>query len=118
MHNVPSAWNQGYKKTIVVVRSHYFFPGMKKEVANYISRCLECQNVKEEKRHPVGLVQPLSISEWKWEVVKIDFITNLPRTMKHHDSIMVVEDKLTKCAHFIIVKTTHKETNIAKIYMK
>jgi hypothetical protein len=31
---------------------------------------------------------------------------------------MVVVDKLTKAAHFIPVKTTHKETNIAEIYMK
>jgi len=31
---------------------------------------------------------------------------------------MVVMDKLTKAAHFIIVKTTHKETHIAEIYMK
>jgi transposase InsO family protein len=38
--------------------------------------------------------------------------------MKQHDSIMVVVDKLTKGAHFIPVKTTHKETNIADIYMK
>jgi hypothetical protein len=31
---------------------------------------------------------------------------------------MVVVDKLTKAAHFIPVKVTHKETNIAEIYMK
>jgi hypothetical protein len=31
---------------------------------------------------------------------------------------MVVVDKLTKEAHFIPVKTTHKETNITEIYMK
>jgi hypothetical protein len=31
---------------------------------------------------------------------------------------MVVVDKITKNAHFIMVKMTHKETNIAYIYMK
>jgi hypothetical protein len=55
---------------------------------------------------------------WKWEVVTIDFITKLPKTMKQHDSIMVVVDKLTKETHFIPMKTTHKETNIVEIYMK
>jgi len=49
----------------------------------------------------------------KWEVVTIDFIKKLPKTMKQHDSIMVVVDKLTKAAHFIPMKTTHKVTNIA-----
>ena len=38
--------------------------------------------------------------------------------MKQHDSIMVVVGKLTKAMHFIPIKTTHKETNIADIYMK
>jgi len=42
----------------------------------------------------------------------------MPRTMKKHDSIMVVVDKLTKGIHFIPVKNTHKETNIVDIYMK
>jgi hypothetical protein len=63
------------------------------------------------------LLQPFTIPEWKWEVVTIDFITKLPRIVKQHDSITVV-DKLTKETHFILVKTTHKETNIAYIYMK
>jgi hypothetical protein len=51
--------------------------------------------------------------EWKWEVVIVDFITKLVRTTKHHDSIMVMVDKLTKAMHFIPVKTTHKTKNIA-----
>jgi hypothetical protein len=118
MHNVPYVGHPGYQKTIAVVRSQYFWPGMKKEVANYIARCLECQKVKTEHRHPAGLLQPFPIPEWKWEVVTVDFITKLPRTVKQHDSIMVVVDKLTKETHFIPVKTTHKETNIAEIYMK
>jgi hypothetical protein len=60
----------------------------------------------------------LPILEWKWEVVTIDFITNLPRTMKQHDSIMLVVEKFTKESHFIHVKKTHKEENIVEIYMK
>jgi hypothetical protein len=63
-------------------------------------------------------LQPLPIPKWKWEVVTVDFITNLPITMKKRHSIMAVVDILTKATHFIPMKTTHKETNIANIYMK
>jgi hypothetical protein len=91
---------------------------MKKEVSNYIARCLECQKVKTKHRHPAGLLQPLPILEWKWEVVTVDFIRKFPRTVKQHDSIMVVVDKLTNVVHFIPVKITHKEENIVEIYMK
>jgi hypothetical protein len=64
------------------------------------------------------LLQPLPIPEWKWEVVTMYFITGLPRTGKIHDSIMVVVDNLTKFAHFIPLKTTHKETDVVDIFMK
>ena len=51
-------------------------------------------------------------------MVTIDFITKFPRTSRKHDSIMVMVDKLTKETHFVPIKSTHKEANIAKIYMK
>ena len=51
-------------------------------------------------------------------MVTIDFITKLPRSNRKHDSIMVVVDKLTKAAHFVPVKSTHKAANIAEIYMR
>jgi hypothetical protein len=79
---------------------------------------LECQKVKDEHKQPVGLLQPLPILEWKWEVVTMDFITKLPRIRKQHDSIMVVVDKLTKVSHFISMKLTHKSINVFDIYMR
>jgi hypothetical protein len=118
MHNVPYAGHPGYQKIVATVKSHYFWPGMKKEIIEYITRCMECQKVKVEHKHPTRLLQPLPIPEWKWEVVTIDIITGLPRIGKHHDSIMVVVDKLTKAAHFIPLKTTHKAANVVDIYMR
>ena len=85
---------------------------MKNDVVEYIAI------VKVEHQHPAGLLQPLPIPEWKWDVVTMDFITKLPKMILQNDAIMVVVDKLTKAAHFIPVKTTHKATNIASIYMK
>ena len=118
MHNVPYAGNPRYQKTMAVIKSHYFWPGMKREIIEYIARYMECQKVKAENRHPAGLLQPLPIPEWKWEVVTMDFITGLPRTCKLHDSIMVVVDKLTKSAHFIPLKTTHKAADVVDIFIK
>jgi hypothetical protein len=61
IHNVPYAGHPGYHKTIAAVKSQYYCPGMKKEVADFIAKFLECQNVKAEHRHPTGLLQPLTI---------------------------------------------------------
>jgi hypothetical protein len=48
----------------------------------------------------------------------MDFITMLPMTSEQHNSIMVVVEKLTKDAHFVPVKSMHKATDIAEIYMR
>jgi hypothetical protein len=62
--------------------------------------------VKVEHQHPTGLLQPLQIPKWKWELISMDFITSLPKTAKQHDVIMVVVDKLSKEAYFIPIKST------------
>jgi hypothetical protein len=85
---------------------------MKKDVVDYIYRCMECQRVKAEKRNPTKFIQPLPIREKKWEVVTIDFITKFPRTTRQHDLVMVVVDKLTKSARFVPVKMIHTTANI------
>ena len=48
----------------------------------------------------------------------MDFITGLPTSTKHNDTSMVVEDKLSKSAHFIPIKLTYKAIDIAQIFMK
>ena len=52
---------------VTALRKEYYWPKMKKEVAEYLARCLECQQIKAEHLHPAGLLQPLPIPEWKWE---------------------------------------------------
>ena len=103
---------------ITKLRKSYYWPNMKNDAANYLARCIECQQVKTEHQHPAGLLQPLPIPEWKWEIISLDFITGLPKTIKQHDSIMVVVDKLSKATHFIPVKSTFKAINISDIFMK
>ena len=51
----------------------FFWKGMKADIVNYVARCLECQQVKTEHRHPTRLLQPHAILESKWEVISMDF---------------------------------------------
>ena len=74
--------------------------------------------MKAKHQHPVGLLQPLPIPEWKWEVISLYFITCFPLTQKQHDSIMFVVDELSNYAHFITVKSTSKAVNVVEIFLK
>jgi hypothetical protein len=56
LNSVPYVGHLGYQKTIAVVKSQYYWPGMKKEVVDFIAKYLECQKVKAEHRHPAGLL--------------------------------------------------------------
>jgi hypothetical protein len=90
---------------------------MKRKIAFYIARCDVCQRVKAEHQRPAGLLQPLKVPLWKWEEVRMDFITSLPMSSRGHDSIWVIVDRLTKVAHFILVKTTDHGNRLAEFYL-
>jgi hypothetical protein len=99
------------------LKEQFWWHGMKREIAFYITRCDVCQRVKVEHQKPAGLLQPLKIPMWKWEEVGMDFITGLPRSDRGHDSIWVVIDRLTKVAHFIPVKTVFNGRRLAELYL-
>ena len=88
------------------------------QIADIVARCLECQRVKAEHRHPGGLLQPHEILEWKWDVISMDFIVGLPLSSHRHDAILVTVDTLTKVAHFSPVRTTYIEKNIAQVFLR
>ena len=90
---------------------------MKREVAEYVSHCLTCQQVKTEHQRPAGPLQSLAIPQWKWEYVTMDFVTGLPRTPKGNDAIWVIVDRLTKTAHFLPYGTGLTLDGLAKLYV-
>ena len=45
---------------------------MKREVADFVARCLVCQQVKAEHQKPSGKLQSLDIPEWKWDKITMD----------------------------------------------
>ncbi|GKE43304.1 putative reverse transcriptase domain-containing protein [Tanacetum coccineum] len=47
------------------LRDRYWWPGIKKDIAEYVSKCLTCLKVKTEHQRPSGLLQQPEISIWK-----------------------------------------------------
>ena len=43
IHQAPYYGHPGYQKTIATASKQYFWPGMKKYIAEYISKCMKCQ---------------------------------------------------------------------------
>ena len=116
-HSSRFAVHPGGTKMYHDLQRQYRWPGMKRDVADYISRCLTCQQVKAVRRHPAGLLQPLEVSEWKWEHVTMDFVCGLPRTRQKHEAIWVIVDRLTKSAHFLPMNMTDSYVRLSRLYV-
>ena len=90
---------------------------MKKGIIAYVARCDTCCRVKAIHMKLAGLLQLLSVPDWKWEDISMDFITGLPTTQKGNDSIWVIVDRLTKSAHFLLVKTVFRPPRYVERYI-
>ena len=87
---------------------------MKRDVSEFVTKGMVCQKVKAEYQVPSGLLQPIKIPEWKWDRITMDF----PVTGRKHDSVWVVVDRLTKSAHFPLVRIDYSLDKLAELYIK
>lgn len=90
---------------------------MKKDMVEFVSRCLTYQLVKNEHQRSLGFLQSLEVPEWKWKHITMDFVCGLPKTSKSYDSIWVIIDRLTTLAHFLLMKMTLSLCRLAKMYI-
>ena len=48
----------------------------------------------------------------------MDFVTHLPWTLRGHDVVWVIVDRLTKSAHFLVVWMTFTLEEFGKLYIR
>ena len=99
-HESKFSMHPGSTKMYRDLKHLYWWPNMKREIAEYVSKCGICQQVKVEHQRPAGPLQPLQIPEWKWEMITMDFVSGFPKRRKGNDAIWVIVDRLTKSALF------------------
>ncbi|KAJ9541973.1 hypothetical protein OSB04_028479 [Centaurea solstitialis] len=88
-HQTKYSIHPGADKIYKGLKEHYWWPGMKKDIALYVSKCMTCAKVKAKHQNPSGLLQQPEIPKWKWKQISMDFVTKLPKTKMGHDSIWV-----------------------------
>ena len=88
------------------LREIFWWKGIKRDIAEFVAKCPNCQQVKVEHLKSGGLLQKIQIPTWKWEDINMDFVVGLPWTQKYCDSIGVVLDWRTKSACFIRAKSS------------
>ncbi|GKB05143.1 putative reverse transcriptase domain-containing protein [Tanacetum coccineum] len=69
-----------------------------------------------EMKRDIALYQP-EIPVWKWEKITTDLVTRLPRTSRGHDSILIIVDRLTKSAHFLLIRGDYPLEKFVGLYI-
>ena len=92
-HCTPYSVHLGGDKLYKDVKKTFWWLGMKREMAEFVLRCLTCQKVKSEHRRPEGKLQRIDIPVWKREAISLTSIVGMLRTRKVTNQIGVVVDR-------------------------
>ena len=100
-HDSILAGHQGVSKTLELISRDYCWLGLRRDVETYVPGCAICQRTKSVRQRPHG---SLEVAERPWSSISMDFVEELPKS-NGFNSILVVVDRLSKWAIFILTTT-------------
>nr|KYP39590.1 Transposon Ty3-G Gag-Pol polyprotein [Cajanus cajan] len=115
-HSSPLGGHSGIARTFARVAAQFFWPGMNKDIKNFVQQCCVCQQAKTATVLPAGLLQPLPIPTQIWEDISMDFIVGLPPA-EGYTVIFVIVDRLSKYAHFAPLKSDFNSKRVADVFL-
>jgi hypothetical protein len=99
-HSSVYAAHPGRKRTLDLISLRSWWPGMCRDVKNYVNKCDTCQrrNRKREFRKPLGEVSEPSQA---FQIAHVDIVGPLPLSGNKNRYVLTFVDKLTKYAEAI-----------------
>ena len=116
-HATPIGGHAGILKTFGRLSKNFYWSRMTKDVVEFVSKCLACQQTKVPTHSPYGLLHPLPIPIGIWEAVSADFIVGL-LSFQNYTVILVVVDKLSKAAHFGMLRSSFNAAQVAQLFVE
>lgn len=95
---------------------NFHWTGLRKDVADFVAQCMDCQSVKYETKRVARLLCPLPVPHRPWEDLSLDFIVGLP-PYHGHTVILVVVDRFSKGIHLGMLPTAHTAHSVACLFM-
>ncbi|KAJ9513208.1 hypothetical protein QJQ45_029304 [Haematococcus lacustris] len=117
MHDAAYAGHVGITKTLERLSRVFYWDTMRSDVRHYVTTCDACQRDKSSTLKPGGLLNPLSIPDYRWESVSMDLITKLPSASHGFDAICVFVDRLSKMVHFVPCKESMNAKGFARLFV-
>lgn len=99
-HSSRLAGHPGAHRTKRFLVQRFWWPGMMRDIREFVAACGTCSRNKTSHLPPSGLLRPLPVPRRPWTHISLDFITGLP-VSEGNSVIMVVVDRFSKAAHFV-----------------
>ena len=109
VHDAPEAGHLGMRKTVSGAMRVYYWPGIVRDVKEYVKKCTSCSRHKFQQGKPLGQMS-YSASEYPWVQVSLDLIGPFPRSKKGFRTILVCQDRFTKWVEMCPLKTATTKT--------
>jgi hypothetical protein len=90
-----------YRRLMASLLKHFWWVKMPFDCKSHCQRCIVCNRAKPDRKGGAAL-QPLRIPEYPWEIVGIDYVTDLPKSgVNGYTSVFIIVCHLKKMAHFV-----------------
>jgi transposase InsO family protein len=116
LHSSALGGHSGMKASYKRLNQVFYWPGMKKDLDNFVLLCPVCQKNKGENCPYPGFLDPLHIPDMVWTHISMDFIEGLPKS-NGKEVIFVVVDRLSKFAHFIPLSHPYTVQTVARAFI-
>ena len=120
LHDPPAYGHPGISRTVELVERSYWWPGLRRDVAEYVRGCGECQRHKVNNRPTKAPLQPIypRKNATPFEVVALDFITKLPISNGYNSILTITDQGCTKMTHFVPCDETITAEGTARLFLQ
>ena len=114
-HDHPLAGHPEIRRTLDLIKTRYYWPTIKWDIARYIKGCDKCQRVKTDTSGKKTPLNPNTVPDTPWEIISVDLIRPLPES-KGKNAIMIVVNYFSKMIWLFLVSTKITSQGMAKIF--
>lgn len=108
----------GSRKTLYYLKENVWWKLMVDDVRAFCDSCGLCATSKPANQRPYGLLHPLPVPSYPWEVIGVDFVGPLPELKNRHggfDMITVIIDHFSGMVHLVPSRQTYRAKDVAEL---
>ena len=110
-HETPLSGHLGINKTYQKIITHFYWPGIRKDVVKFCKTCHTCQVVgKPNQTIPKAPLKPIPAFEEPFSRILIDCVGPLPKTKKGNQYLLTIMCASTRFPEAIPLRNTKTKT--------